>query len=259
MEEDALRIERVGDHVLQVTINRPEKRNAINGDVASGIGKAVKLAESDVSIRAVVLGSTGDKSFCAGADLGEIAAGRHMALMTADGGFAGIVEARRTKPWLVAVDAPALAGGMEVCLACDILVASERASFGLPEVKRGLMAGAGGVFRLPQKVPPAIAIEMLVTGDPIDARRAFEIGLVNRIVPAGQALAVTLEMAERIARNAPLSVQQSLKVAKLTQSLHEAALFAAMREAGAVIRNSEDFKEGPRAFLEKREPRWTGK
>ena len=259
MASDVLKIDRVGAHVLKVTIDRPEKRNAITGEVASGIDHAVKLAESDLEIRAVVLASAAGGVFCAGADLGEVAAGRHAGLQTPDGGFAGIVEARRTKPWIVAVDGLALAGGCEICLACDLIIASESASFGLPEAKRGLMAGAGGVFRLPRKVPAAIATEMLLTGDPIGALRAYEIGLVNRVVPAGEALSAALELAARIAANAPISVQQSLKVATLARTRDEAELFAIMREAGAAVRNSEDFKEGPRAFLEKREPRWTGR
>lgn len=259
MSSDALRIERIGDHVLLVTINRPDKRNAVNGEVASGIDAAVRQSEDDVGIRTVVLASTGDQAFCAGADLAEVAAGRHAALSTPGGGFAGIVEAKRSKPWIAAVDAQALGGGTEICLSCDLIVASERARFGLPEVKRGIIAGGGGVFRIARRLPASVAAEILVTGEPLAAERAFQLGLVNRVVPAGDALDAALALAATIARNAPLAVQQSLKVARLAQDLDEPALFTAMREAGAVIRASEDFKEGPRAFLEKREPRWTGR
>lgn len=250
--------ERVGPHVLLLVINRPEKRNAINAAVAAGIDAAVQLAESDATVRAVVLASSG-KTFCAGADLSEVAAGRHAALLTERGGFAGIVEAKRTKPWIVAVEGPALAGGMEICLACDMIVAAEEAQFGLPEVKRGIIAGAGGVFRVARKLPPAIAYELLAAGEPIDAARAHGLGLVNRVVGAGEARAAAIALAAQIAENAPLAVQHSLIVARQAPDLDEAALFVEMRRCGAIIRESEDFKEGPRAFLEKRKPVWKGR
>lgn len=256
--DEVLKVSRVGDHVLLVKINRPEKRNAINGEIAQGIGRAVALAEQDSQIRAVVLSSTGDQSFCAGADLAEVAAGNHASLLTKEGGFAGIIEARRTKPWIVAVDAPAFGGGVEICLACDLLVASEVASFALPEVKRGIYAGGGGVFRLPRRIPPAIAYEMLLIGDAISAKRGYELGLVNRLVAAGQAEAQALKMAEQIAEGAPIAVQQSLRVARLAGDPDESVLFVAMREAGKLVRESADAKEGTRAFLERRKPVWTG-
>jgi enoyl-CoA hydratase/carnithine racemase len=259
MTAEALRIDRIGEHVLQVTINRPEKRNAINAEVASGMDAAVQLSETDEAIRAVVLTAAGEQAFCAGADLAEVSAGRFAELMTPQGGFAGLVEAKRTKPWIAAVDAPALGGGTEICLACDLIIASTRAIFGLPEVKRGITAGAGGVFRIARRVPTSIALELLTTGEPIDAHRAYEIGLINRVAPAGGALEAALAMAATIARNAPIAVRESLKVARLAQDLDEEALFVAMRRSGEIVRASEDFKEGPRAFLEKREPRWTGR
>jgi enoyl-CoA hydratase/carnithine racemase len=259
MTEQSVLTQRIDSHVLRVTINRPEKRNAVNAAVAAGIDRAVKLAEDEPSIRSVVLCSTGDQSFCAGADLAEVAAGKHAGLVTADGGFAGIVEAKRTKPWIAAVDAQALGGGTEICLACDLIVASERARFGLPEVKRGLFAGAGGVFRLARRIPPSVAYELLITGEAIDATRAYMLGLVNRVVPPGQAESAALSMAAQIAENAPLAVQQSLAVARLAQDQDESTLFDSMRKAGAVIRTSEDAKEGTRAFLEKRKPVWSGR
>ncbi len=257
--DEVLQVSRVGEHVLLVKINRPEKRNAINGAIAQGIGQAVRTAEEDPQIRAVVLSSTGDQSFCAGADLAEVAAGNHAALLTKEGGFAGIIEARRTKPWIVAVDAPAFGGGVEICLACDLLVASEIASFALPEVKRGIFAGGGGVFRLPRRIPPAVAYEMLLLGDAISSKRAYELGLVNRVVAAGEAEAEALKMAAQIAEGAPIAVQQSLRVARLAGDPDETELFAAMREAGKVVRESADAKEGTRAFLERRKPVWTGR
>ncbi|SCW75590.1 short chain enoyl-CoA hydratase [Sphingobium faniae] len=258
MSTEAVLVERPMQHVLLVTINRPEKRNAVNGDVASGIEAAVRLAESDKSIRAVVLAAAGDQSFCAGADLAEVAAGRAAALVTKDGGFAGIIEARRTKPWIAAVDAVAVGGGTEICLALDMIVASERARFGLPEVKRGIIAGGAGVFRMAQRIPPSIALEMLTTGESITAARAYELGLVNRVVPTGEAVSAALALASQIAENAPVAVQQSLCVARQANSLSEEALFAEMRAAGKIVRESSDAQEGPRAFLEKRKPVWTG-
>ena len=256
---ETLQVRRVGDHVLCVTINRPEKRNAINSEVAAGIDRAVKEAEGDHLIRAVVLTSTGEQSFCAGADLGEVAAGRHAGLVTPDGGFAGLTEAKRSKPWIAAVDAPALGGGMELCLACDMVVASERAVFGLPEAKRGVIASAGGIARIARRIAPSVANELLATGHPIDARRAYDLGFVNRVTPPGDALAGALALASRIAENAPVSVQQSLLVARAAFDHDEAGLFALMRAAGAVVRVSEDAKEGVQAFLEKRTPQWLGR
>ncbi len=254
-----LEVTRANDHVLLVRINRPHKRNAINGAIAQGIGAAVKLSEEDPNIRAVVLASTGEQSFCAGADLAEVAAGNHAALLTEAGGFAGLIQACRTKPWIVAVDAPAYGGGLEICLACDLLVASRRASFALPEVKRGIIAAGAGVFRMPRRIAPAVACEMLVTGEPISAERAYALGLVNRLVDEGGAVQAALDMANQIAECAPVAVQQSLKIARMAQDLDEQQLFAAMREAGQVVRQSEDAKEGPRAFLERRKPVWAGR
>jgi enoyl-CoA hydratase/carnithine racemase len=258
MTDKELVTERVGSHVLLVTINRPDKRNAINAAVVSGIEAAIQQSESDSTIRAVVLSSAGTQTFCAGADLNEVAAGRFHALVSERGGFAGLVEAKRTKPWIVAVEGPALAGGMEICLTCEMVVASQSAQFGLPEVKRGIMAGAGGVFRAVRRLPPVIAYELLTTGEPIDASRAYALGLINRVVQVGEARAAALALAAQIAENAPLSVQQSLIVARQALDLDEEALFVEMRRVGAIVRNSEDAKEGPRAFLEKRKPVWRG-
>ncbi|MFU2325027.1 enoyl-CoA hydratase-related protein [Pseudomonas sp. NFX98] len=257
--DEVLQISRVGEHVLMVNINRPEKRNAINGAITLRLGQAVKIAEEDPQIRAVVLTSTGEHSFCAGADLAEVASGRQAALQTEEGGFAGIVEARRLKPWIVAVDAPAYGGGLEICLACDLLVASSRASFGLPEVKRGICAGAGGVFRLARRIPPVVAYEMLATGESISSERAYQLGLVNRLVEPGEAVTEALRLAEQIAGCAPIAVQQSLRVAKCASDLNEANLFALMGEAGRRVNQSADASEGPRAFLERRKPVWSGR
>jgi len=178
---------------------------------------------------------------------------------TPNGGFAGFVFATRIKPWIAVVEGMALAGGCEICLACDMIVASENAQFGLPEVKRGLMAGAGGVHRLANAVPRNIANEMLATGGNFDAAFALRAGLLNRLVPAGQALAAARELAETIAANAPLAVQHTLAAARESQSQPDGAGRAFAAAHFATLRKTEDYKEGPRAFVEKRAPVWTGR
>ena len=174
-EQAAVLFERAGAHVALVTINRPAARNAVNGAVAQGMEAAVRETEADPAIRAVVLTGAGDAAFCAGADLKEVSAGGGAALWTEGGGFAGFVFAPRTKLWIAAVNGAALAGGTEIALACDLVVAAESASFGLPEVKRGLIAAAGGLYRLPRALPRAIALELIATGGRIDARRAASV------------------------------------------------------------------------------------
>src|SRR5690606_12506527 len=200
----------VEGHIAVVTLNRPEVRNAVNGAVAAGLDAAVKRVENDAEIRVAILASSQDKVFCAGADLSEIAAGRAHLLSTKDGGFAGFAEHAKAKPWIAAVEGAAFAGGCEIVLACDMISASENARFGLPEVKRGLYAGAAGVYRLPRRLPRNIAIELVVTGEGLDAARAYALGLVNRLTPSGGALGAALELARTIAANAPLSVRESL-------------------------------------------------
>ena len=194
-----------------VKINRPEARNAVNGAVANGIEDAVDQIEADDSIWVGIL--TGEPPvFCAGADLKEINSGNAGALSTAKGGFAGFVQRERTKPIIAAVDGPALAGGTEIVLASDLVVASTTATFGIPEVKRSLVAGAGGLFRLGRKIPVNIAMELTLTGDPIDATRAHHFGLVNRLVEPGQALDEAISLAEQICANAPVAVRESRKI-----------------------------------------------
>ena len=165
--------------VALVTINRPEARNAVNGAVAKGLEAAVERAESDGDTWAVVLTGAGPHAFCAGADLKEVSAGRVSDLATEKGGFAGFVRAPRTKPWIAAAQGHALAGGLELLLACDLAVAAEGATFGLPEVKRSLVAAAGGVFRLPRALPKAVALRMIATGEPISAADALRLSLIH--------------------------------------------------------------------------------
>ncbi|WP_447747257.1 enoyl-CoA hydratase-related protein [Variovorax boronicumulans] len=257
----AVTVERLPGHVALVTIDRPEARNAVNGDVASGLEAAVDATEADDDIRAVVLTGAGREAFCAGADLKEVSAGRGSALRTERGGFAGFVYRERSKPWIAAVNGKALAGGTELVLACDLVVAVRQAAFGLPEVLRGLIAAAGGLYRLPRAIPPNIALELILTAGQLDAERAHGFGLVNRLVDDVDGLReAALALAAEVARNAPVAVRQSLRVAREANSgLDEAALRALTRDAFERVAASEDFKEGPRAFIEKRAPRWTGR
>lgn len=258
-ETDVVLTERVDEHILVVTLNRPEKRHAVNGAVARALDRVVKESEADPTIWAVVLTSSGGPTFCAGADLAEVSAGRGHELSTPDGGFGGFVESKRDKPWIVAVHGSALGGGLEFMLACDLRVVADSTVLGLPEVKRGLFAGAGGVYRLPRQIPRAIALEMIALGEPITAERAYSLGLVNAVVPQDKVLETALDYARRICANAPLSVRESLKAARASHDRHEEHSMAEMRKILDRLIHTEDFKEGPRAFVEKRAPRWQGR
>ena len=245
-------------HVALITIDRPEARNAVNGDVANGIESAIDRLEEDDDVWLGVLTGAGPV-FCAGADLKAINAGKAGELITKRGGFGGIVQRERTKPIIAAVNGPALAGGTEIVLACDLVVASTEAQFGIPEVKRSLVAAAGGLFRLPEKLPPNVAMELALTGDPIDATRAHQFGLVNDLVEPGQAVEGAFHLAERIEANAPLAVRASRA---LLLRYEELDLDEGIRESNvamATLGASADFSEGLTAFIEKRPPKWQGK
>lgn len=253
--------ERIG-HVLLVRINRPLARNAINLAVATAMGDALDDADADRGVRAVVVTGTGDAAFCAGADLKAVAAGEAISPSDPDRaarGFAGLVRHRISKPLIAAVNGAALGGGTEIVLACDLAVAATHAVFGLPEVKRGIMAAAGGAFRLVEQLPPKLAMEMLLTGDPVTAQRALSLGLVNAVVAPEDLIEQALNLASRIVANAPLAVQASKRVAKRLSawvSASEADVWALSDRESTRLLSSRDAREGPAAFIEKRAPAW---
>ena len=257
--EEPLLFEIVERHIAVLRFNRPRARNAIDGVTAGAMAAAVERIEKDPDLRAVVLTSATPGMFSAGADLKVVAAGRVAELRPGDGGFAGLVDAIRTKPWIAAVDGPALGGGFELCLACDMIVASPESRFGLPEVKRGLLANAGGVHRIARVLPRHIALELVATGDPIDAVRAAQYGMVNRLVPSSDVVEEALTLARAIVVNAPLSVRESLYLARGANDRSDIEMRRLSRERMSIVMGSEDAKEGPRAFVEKRAPNWLGR
>ncbi|MGH9021457.1 MAG: crotonase/enoyl-CoA hydratase family protein [Acidimicrobiales bacterium] len=245
-------------HVEVLTINRPEARNAINGDVTAGMAEALGAAEQDDDCWVVVLTGSGDKAFSAGMDLKAFASGQGAGIIDANG-FASITRRTFPKPIIAAVNGTALAGGCEIMLSCDLVVAAEHAVFGIPEVKRGLIAGAGGLLRLPRRIPRAVALELALTGDPIDAARAYQIGLVNRVVPAERLMDEALALAETIASNAPMAVRCSKRVMLDSADMAEADAWALNDSTFSDIFTSADAMEGAVAFAEKRAPNWQGK
>ena len=257
MADEVLR-ERRG-HIEILTINRPEARNAVNGAVASAMAAALDELIDDDDAWVVVITGAGDKAFSAGMDLKAFAAGEGPAVTGAPGGFAGIARRDFQKPLIAAVNGSALAGGLEVMLSCDLVVAADHALFGIPEAKRGLIAAAGGLVRLPKRLPMAVALELALTGDPIDAPRAHALGLVNRVVPRERLMEEALVLAERIAENAPLSVRYSKQVMRRAIDVPEAEGWKINDEATRVVFASADAMEGPVAFAEKRAPNWQGK
>ncbi|MEJ7935938.1 crotonase/enoyl-CoA hydratase family protein [Sphingobium sp. AN558] len=252
------------EHILIVTINRPDARNAVNAAVHTGLGKALELAENDPDIRVVVLTGAGDKAFCAGTDLKAMARGESNWPEDREQrswGWAGVVRHPIGKPIIAAVNGFALGGGTELTLACDLVIAADHAEFGLPEVKRGIFAAAGGAFRLVQQLPPKLAMELLLTGDSFTAARALELGFANHVVPLADLMPTALKMARKIAANAPLAVQASKRIAKAIvegKIASDADFWAANKREGSIVMRSADAREGPRAFAEKRRPSWQG-
>ena len=249
--------------IAVITLNRPEARNAVNGDVAAGMEQAIDQLEGDPEVWVAVLRANSEGQqrpvFCAGADLKAINSGQAGALNTRRGGFAGFVYRERIKPVVVAVDGLATAGGLEIVLACDLVVASSQASFGLAEVKRNLVAGAGGLFRLPRAIGQAAAMEAILTGEPLSAQRAYDLGLVSRLVEPGQAFEAALALATQITAAAPLAVYASRRVVLAAASEDDETLKRLTNEAFAEVIRSEDTKEGLTAFIEKRPPNWQGR
>ena len=249
--------------VAVITLNRPEARNAVNGDVANGLEAAIDQLEADpeVWVGIITANTVGQEKpvFCAGADLKAINSGQAGGLNTKRGGFAGFVYRERTKPVIVAVDGLATAGGCEIVLAADLVVATTRSSFGLAEVKRNLIAGAGGLFRLPRAIGQAAAMEAILTGEPIPAERAFQLGLVSRLAEPGAVLEAALALATKITESAPLAVWASRKVVLASAYEDDETLKRMTNEEFAGIMASEDTKEGLTAFIEKRPPNWQGR
>jgi len=242
-----------------LTLNRPEARNAINAEVGRQITAALDEIDQDEDVRVLILTGAGDKAFCAGMDLKAFSEGTGGEIGEGVGGFAGFARRAVPVPVIAAVNGPALAGGFEIVLACDMVVAAEHAIFGVPEVKRGLMAAGGGVVRLPKRLPLPVAMELTLTGDSITAARAYELGLVNRVVPAERVLDEALAIAATIIENAPLSVRYSREVTKAAADVSETEAWKLSDKATKAVFASEDAQEGPRAFAEKRAPNWQGR
>jgi len=244
------------DGVLLITLNRPDARNAVNTALAEGIATALETLDADDELKVGVLTGAG-KGFSAGMDLKAFVTGERP--WVGDRGFAGIVQRSARKPLIAAIEGFAMAGGLEIALACDLVVASREARLAIPEVKRSLVAAAGALRRLPQRVPLGVAMEMALTGDPISAERGYEIGLVNRVTEPGGAVDGALELAAAIARNGPLAIDATKEILYSQADWGDEEFW---REQGVVVEpvmRSEDAREGAIAFSEKRDPVWKGR
>jgi enoyl-CoA hydratase len=241
--------------VLVIILNRPEARNAVNGDLAQRVADALDRLDAEDSLRVGVLTGAGG-TFCAGMDLKAFVKGERP--WVGDRGFAGITQRSARKPLIAAVEGYAFAGGFEVALSCDLIVAADDAKFGIPEVKRSLVAAAGGLIRLPKRIPYHVAMELALTGDPIDARRAYELAIVNRVVPHGEAVEHARRLAEAIARNGPLALDASKQIVQNALDWDEKTAWEKQGELAGPVFASEDAREGATAFAEKRDPVWRG-
>ncbi|MDT0467308.1 crotonase/enoyl-CoA hydratase family protein [Streptomyces gibsoniae] len=255
MSTTDVRTHRAGTTLL-ITIDLPQARNSVNAEVATLLAKALDELETDPGLRAGVLTGAGG-TFSAGMDLKAALRGESPNIPGR--GFGGVTEAERTKPLIAAVEGWAMGGGFELALACDLIVAAEDAHFGLPEVKRGLIAAGGGVIRLPRRIPYHLAMEFLLTGEPVSGRRAGELGLANRVVPAGDAVNKSLLLADQLAANAPLALAAVKTVVRAADGAPEADAFAAQRAVMGELMASADVREGMTAFTERRTPQWTGR
>ncbi len=242
--------------VLIVTIDRPEVRNAIDAVTAHAIADAMDLLDNTPGLSLGVITGAGG-TFCTGMDLKAFLAGERPSVEGR--GFAGIAQTPPAKPIIAAVEGYAIAGGFEIALACDLIVASHTAKFGLPEVKRGLLAGGGGLLRLPERVPYSLGLEWALTGDFVDAEQARAAGLISRLTEPGEALGTALELAGRIAQNGPLAVRGTKEIMTRSRDWSSDNRFEKMWEIYEPIRSSEDAREGATAFKEKRAPRWQGR
>ena len=244
------------DRVLVVTINRPDQRNAVNAAVAHGIAAALDELDADDTLSISVVTGAG-QGFSAGMDLKAFVAGESS--YAGDRGFAGITQRAAAKPLIAAIEGFAVAGGLEVALSCDLIVAARGARLGIPEVKRSLVAAAGALLRLPRMLPRNVAMELALTGDPIDAERAHDLGLVNRLAEPGQALNTALELAAAIAQNGPLALAASKRILHESVDWPESEFFQRQYEIAGPVMGSEDAREGATAFAEKRPPVWKGR
>jgi enoyl-CoA hydratase/carnithine racemase len=244
------------DDVLLITLNRPERRNAVDAAVATGLAAALDALDATPELRVGVLTGAG-KGFCAGMDLKAFVEGDQP--FGGDRGFGGIVERPPAKPLIAALEGFAVAGGLEIALACDLIVAARGTRLGIPEVKRGLAAAAGGLLRLPRRMPYHLAMELALTGDPIDAERAAQVGLVNRLVEPGEAVEAALALAREIAANAPLATVGSKRILVEAPGWPDDERWSRQREITDPLLASQDAREGSLAFTEKRPPVWQGR
>jgi enoyl-CoA hydratase len=243
-------------NVLLITINRPEVRNAVNGAVAEGIAGALEELDGDEALSVGVLTGAGG-FFCAGMDLGAFVKGESP--WFGDRGFAGIAQRASQKPLIAAIEGFAVAGGMEIALACDLIVAANGAKMGIPEAKRSLVAAGGALLRLPQRMPYHVVMELALTGDPMPAERFHEFGVVNRLAEPGTAVDVAIELAEKLAKSGPLAVIASKRILQEQYDWSTAEMWEKQGAISGPVFASEDSKEGANAFKEKREPVWKGR